>query len=193
MFWQDGNPFKISDISQLAGNFPASRISLKKKKIKFYNADHDLFWGELEIPGFRMTMFIPESGLVFFTFKMGTIHRGIDAGSPYGQEYPIGLGARVMFRRALTQGEEGTFPGSFTYFDQSIAAGQIMDFTHRKYTHTLVRVPMAVTGNYMYEFTLSGGSHTNAGSRNGQDGSAEINPSNQSYLLVEYEGGRYIE
>lgn len=131
MFWQDGNPFKISDISQLAGNFPASRISLKKKKIKFFNADHDLFKDEL-----------------------------------------VGLGARVMFRRALTRGEEGTFPESFTYFNQSIAAGQIMDFTHRKYTHTFVRAPMAVTGNYMYEFTLSGGSHTSAGSRNGQDGSA---------------------
>jgi hypothetical protein len=128
--------------------------------------------------------------LVYFTYKMGVRHRGIDSGPTYGIEYPIGLGSRPMYRSAAT--EAALSPLSFIYYDNGLSAGQIMDYTHRKYTMGAVRVPMNVTANTWYEFSMSGGSHTNAGSRDGADGSAEINPDNINYLLVEYEAGKFL-
>lgn len=191
-FWKiDTEGSGAESIDELSGSWPASRVSGRKKAVKYYSGDYDLFWAEPEIPGFRKKMFIPDNGLVFISWALKVQHRGISAGSPWGQDYPIGLGARPMYRRAVL---EGDLSGSMSYIDAGLAAGQLMDWSmHRFYTLEAARVPFPVEGGYWYEFSLSGGSHTSAGSRNNQDGSAEVAPSGNNYLMLEYEPGATLE
>jgi hypothetical protein len=194
-FWQvegvEEGPGEITDIADLAGNWPAHRVSGRKKAVKNFYGDYDLFWAEPEIPGFRKKMYIPEDGLVLISWQLKVQHRGIDAGAPWGKDYPIGLGARPWYRRAST---EAGLTGTLTRINEGLAAGQLMDWSkHRFYTLEGARIPFPVNGPYWYEFSLGAGSHTSAGTRNGADGSAELAPSGNNYLMLEYEPGAALE
>lgn len=165
----------------------ADRVLGKKVAIVTSSIDTDITYVPSEVLHFRRKMLIEAAGIVFVTWQVDYRHRGIDAGSGFGTQYPVGLAGYALYRRAAT---EGGLTGSFLVVNRTTGAGQILGVSHHYTTCGVARIPFAVEGGYWYEWSLALGGHTDAGTMSGVDGAVEVCPNGGvNYLLLEYEPG----
>lgn len=153
----------------------------------FGTEGHDIMYAMTEIPSFRKIVFIPSAGCVLLSYNLDFMHRGISAGAPYGDQYPVGLAARVRYRNADT---EAGLTGSFLDVPNSTGAGQVLGASHHYTTVPRARVPFNVLGNKWYQFTMAATAHTDAGTMDGVNGACELTiGGGKQHLIIEYQPG----
>ncbi|WWT40005.1 hypothetical protein [Nostoc phage Nsp-JY10] len=197
-------------IDDLGGELPADRLSGvlpyaqtgQKFWEKVVSTDVNMPFTPAEISQFRKkTGLIEADGLVYLTWSVACAHNGISAGSPLfdgqnmsaGANYPIGLAGYVLYRRALS---DGGLSGVFSVVPGTTGDGQVTNIAHHYQEIGKARKPFAVEAGYHYEFSLALSGHTDAGTRNGQDGSARVNGvgagDGSCYLTIEYQPGAFV-
>lgn len=149
--------------------------------------EYDLSDALTRIPGFDRDLYIPAAGMLRVTMKADIKHRYIDAGSPYGDNYPVGTGCRIAIRQAASQA--GLSSASPSFIPYALGAGNIT-YSGHYLTVACAGVPFAINAAKYVRIEAWFTAHTDAGTMNGADGAAELNGgamSDYNNITIEFE------
>lgn len=159
-----------------------------------YPGGSDLFDAFTRIPYFDKETLFPESGVATLSARIEVKHRYINAGLPWGEKYPVGVGLRFHCRHSPSQSGLSSAPCS--YVPNAYSAGNI---TYDGHYFGLIIPSISFNVNagwYRWEAHLT--AHADAGTMNGADGAATLNrkespDSDYNFVCLRFDPGISIE